>query len=107
MCVVVGLPGGVRQFELSGRREKGDTTMERYDGIGLVAESASDDECIALSVAEMIELLMAIEQNLAGDVCLMDLAPEIMALRDELAERRELAIQVAAEIDAENCAKLN
>lgn len=77
--------------------------MEKHDGLRLVEEAASEDECIALSVAEMIGLLSAIEQNLAGDPCLMDLAPEVTALRDELAERRELAIQLAAEIDAENC----
>lgn len=81
--------------------------MERYDGIRLVEEAESDDGCVALSVAEMIGLLTAIEQNLAGDFCLMDLAPEVIALRDELAERRELAIQVAAEIDAENCTMPN
>lgn len=81
--------------------------MERIDDIRLAGKTASDDDCIALSVAEIIGLLSAIEHNLAGDPCLMDLAPEVIALRDEFAQRRALAIQVAAEIDAENCAMLN
>ena len=77
--------------------------MEKHDGLRLVEEAASEDECIALSVAEMIGLLTWIERNLADDDCLMDMAPDVSTLRAELAERRQLAIQVAAEIDAEKC----
>lgn len=89
---------------MRGRRGEGDNSMEKYDGICHVGETAGDDENIVLNVADMIGLLTVIQENLADDPCLMDLAPEALALRDELADRRALAIQVAAEIDAENCA---
>ena len=77
--------------------------MERYDGSDTAHDTAGDEERIWLSVVEMIGFLSAIEQNMINDPCLMDLAPEILAVRAELIERRELAIRIAAEIEAENC----
>jgi len=81
--------------------------MEKYQDRRYDTQSGKDNERTSLSVVDMIGLLTAIEQNLADDRCLMDLAPEISAVRDELVERRKIAIQIAAEIDAENYPLLN
>ena len=67
----------------------------------------SNEETETLSVAEMIGHLRALENNMMDDPCLTDLVAEVVILRIELEERRELAIQVAAEIDAKNCLKPN
>ena len=81
--------------------------MEKLDGIRRGIDTTGEDERIWLNVAEMIGLLSAIEQNMIDDQCLMDLLPEITAVRDELLERRKIAVQVAAEIDAANCSLPN
>mgnify|MGYP001551250420 CR=1 FL=1 len=99
-CSGAGEHGGAL---MRGRRGEGDNSMEKYDGMCHVGETAGDDENIVLNVADMIGLLTVIQENLADDPCLMDLAPDISALREEVSERRDLAIQVAAEIDAEKC----
>ena len=63
------------------------------------AEELNDEP---LSVGEMITYIRAVEVSMADDPCLMDLLPELSSVRAELEERREMALEIANEIDAQN-----
>ncbi len=78
-------------------------SMRTRDDLHWAVNDLVDDEPDQLNVVEMIVVLRAIEHNLSDDPCLMDLVPDVIGLRAELEKRRELASQVADEIDAANC----
>ena len=85
----------------------GDDFMRIQNEVDLDGDKQGDDEGRRINVADMIGHLRSIERSIADDPCLMDLAPDIIAMRIELEERRKLAEQIAAEIDAKNCTMPN
>ena len=86
-----------RRLKVMGRTVRTDNEL-RLTGLDDMGDGHEQ-----LSVAEMIGHLRAIEEDMLDDPCLVDLAAQAADLRTELEERRELALQVAAEIEAENC----
>ena len=76
--------------------------MYTRDDIYLSDETDLDDDYCELNVVQMIDYLRAIESAVVDDPCLEDMASHLAVLRSELEYRRQLAIEVAAEIDAQH-----
>ncbi len=81
--------------------------MQIPDELEILEDWEVDAETCELSATQIIAQLRAMEKCMAGDFCLQDLAGQVTELRIELEQRRKLALQVADEIDAENCRLLN
>ena len=81
--------------------------MQIPDDLKNLADWEGDEESSELTATQIIAQLQAMEKCMTGDPCLKDLAGYVTKLRTEFEERRMLALQVADEIDAENCRLLN
>ena len=75
--------------------------MYTRNDIVLSDKTDHDEDYCELNVLQMIDYLRAIESAMVDDPCLDDMASHVAVLRSELEQRRKLAMEVAAEVDAE------
>ena len=75
--------------------------MYTRNDIVLSDKTDHDEDYCELNVLQMIDYLRAIESAMVDDPCLEDMASHVAVLRSELEQRRQLAMEVAAEVDAE------